>query len=80
MKLSTYIKHLQKALKAHWDINIAYASDDEGNSYQWIQFEPTLFYVDKNKKDDDYLDLIQADDDVDKYIKKENQEKILVIN
>lgn len=44
MKLSAYIKQLQDLVKKnpeYADLLVAYATDDEGNSYQKIHNKPT---------------------------------------
>ena len=38
--LSTYINNLQNLLDKHGDIPIVYSSDDEGNYYDYVHYDP----------------------------------------
>ena len=42
MKLKDYIKSLQKIAKAHPDLEVVYAKDDEGNGFQKISYDPCV--------------------------------------
>jgi hypothetical protein len=42
MKLSTYIESLEDALKKYGDLEVIYSSDEEGNSFDKINFSPTI--------------------------------------
>lgn len=46
MKISEMIKNLQEFMTKHGDIECWYAKDDEGNGYQEVHYEPSLYYVD----------------------------------
>ena len=63
MKISEMIKNLQEFMEEHGDLDCWYATDDEGNGYQMVSYDPTLMYV--NEYDDvfgqDAYD--EADDD-----------------
>ena len=48
MKLSRYIKSLQKALKKHGDLEVAYSADDEGNAYHLVQYTPSEGLYEEN--------------------------------
>ena len=43
--LSEYIQELQEFLKEHGDMPAFYASDDEGNSYQTINYSGSILYT-----------------------------------
>lgn len=45
MKISEMIKNLQSFMEEHGDLDCWYAIDDEGNGYQEIQYEPSLYCV-----------------------------------
>lgn len=48
MNLSDYIKHLQKieaSVSNPKKIKVMYSSDDEGNSFEEVYFEPSLVKV-----------------------------------
>jgi len=42
MKLHTYIKHLEEINKKYPNLDVIYASDDEGNSFNLVQFWPDV--------------------------------------
>ena len=46
MKVSEMIKNLQEFMNAHGDLECWYAVDDEGNGYQQVGYDPSLYYVD----------------------------------
>ena len=46
MKVSEMIKNLQKFMEEHGDLECWYATDDEGNGYQRVYYEPSTYYVD----------------------------------
>jgi len=41
MKLQDYINELTKLLDEHGNLEIVYASDDEGNYYDVVHYNPT---------------------------------------
>lgn len=47
MLLSEYISGLQKILKEHGDLPCYYSSDDEGNSYQHVNYKGSVYYTTK---------------------------------
>lgn len=47
MKISEMIKNLREFMEEHGDLECWYASDDEGNAYHQVYFEPGLMCVDK---------------------------------
>lgn len=46
MKLKAYIKTLNELVKKYPNIDVVCAGDEEGNSYQRVQFLPTLGFYD----------------------------------
>ena len=40
VKLTKYIEKLQELLKEHGDLELIYSTDDEGNEYRKLHFEP----------------------------------------
>ena len=61
MKVSEMIKNLQKFMKDNGDLDCWYAVDDEGNGYQKVYYEPSLFYVGSNGEV--YSNVKDLDDD-----------------
>ena len=45
MNLKEYIEKLQKLYEEQGDLKIVYGSDDEGNSYNNVVFDPSLIYL-----------------------------------
>jgi hypothetical protein len=48
MKLKDYIKELQAISKKHPNIEVAYSSDDEGNRFDYVQYNPAVNTVEIN--------------------------------
>ena len=48
MKVSEMIKNLEKFIKEHGDIDCWYATDDEGNAYHEVYFNPSFRYVNED--------------------------------
>jgi len=42
MKLKDYAKHIAELAKKHPNMEVAYASDEEGNSHHMVMFKPSL--------------------------------------
>ena len=49
MKLKNLIEELQKVYEKHGNINVVYASDDEGNFFQSVTFTPSIGYYKDNE-------------------------------
>lgn len=49
MKLSTYIKGLNEALKKHGDLDVVYAKDSEGNGYAKVFYLPSAGKFENNQ-------------------------------
>lgn len=45
MKISEMIKNLEEFMAEHGDIDCWYATDDEGNGYHEVYFDPSFRYV-----------------------------------
>ena len=52
MKLSEYIKGLEKILEEEGDMDCYYSSDDEGNDYYSLDYDGTVCYIHEDDKDD----------------------------
>ena len=50
MKISEMIKNLQEFMAVHGDLDCWYAKDDEGNGYQKVYYDPSLYYVDEDQE------------------------------
>ena len=67
MKVSEMIKNLTEFMTEHGDLDCWYAKDDEGNGYQSIYYEPSMYYVDEDgdvlhdEEDLAYYDLTLED-------------------
>jgi hypothetical protein len=48
MKLSEYIKNLQSFMDRYGDLDCWYETDDEGNEYHPIVYEPSLYCIFKH--------------------------------
>ena len=42
MKIKDYIKELQAIAKKHPNLEVVYATDDEGNSFNYVQYNPSV--------------------------------------
>ena len=60
MKVSEMIRNLQKFMKENGDLDCWYAVDDEGNSFNEIYFEPTLYYVNEDSEVYQSLDDLEC--------------------
>ena len=70
MKISEMIKNLQEFMDEHGDIDCWYASDDEGNGYHPVSYNPTLFYADVYYGEVHTLrDIEEDENDPDDYAK-----------
>ena len=67
MKISEMIKNLEEFKKEYGDLDCWYATDDEGNEYHEVYFDPSLRYVDSDDeiytsiKDLEEYDLTEED-------------------
>lgn len=75
MKLSTFIKNLNKIQEMYGDFECYYSIDDEGNDYKPVYFEPVLMFIDKDDK------VFKNLEDVEDYgLTAEDVETICLIN
>jgi hypothetical protein len=51
MKASELIRNLQALIEKHGDQNVISSSDDEGNSYRSIYYEPTAGFFDDSERE-----------------------------
>lgn len=73
MKLQQYIEKLQELLKEHGDLELIYSSDDEGNEYRKLYYDPSLV----NYIESDYC--VIHEDDLDEWDESE-YEKVICVN
>ena len=62
MKISEMIKNLQEFMAEHGDLDCWYATDDEGNGYSEVYFDPSFRYV-VNEDGDMY-----SEEDIEEYL------------
>lgn len=60
MKISEMIKNLEEFKAEHGDIDCWYATDDEGNDYHEVYFDPSFRYVDEDGEM--YVNEIELDE------------------
>lgn len=46
MKVSEMIENLQKFMTEYGDLDCWYAKDDEGNGYNEVYYDPSMYWVD----------------------------------
>ena len=73
MNLKEYIEKLNKLYTKHGDLELVYSKDDEGNEFNYINFDPSL--VNYNPSDLSVID----DEDLDEYDESEYK-KVICIN
>jgi hypothetical protein len=63
MNLKEYIVELQKIYEEHGSLEIVYASDDEGNSYSNVNFDPSVIFMteDYSIDEEDLAEYNEAD-------------------
>lgn len=76
MLLSKYIEGLQKVLNEHGDLECYYAIDDEGNGYQKVIYNGTVFYTEYPEY---RLDIACPEDEIEE-CGLENPVKICIVN
>lgn len=73
MKLTKYIEKLQKLLKEHGDLELIYSTDDEGNAYNTVNYEPSLVnYIASDRE-------VIHEDDLEEWEESEYQ-KVICVN
>lgn len=73
MKLKEYIEKLNKLYKEHGDLELIYSRDDEGNEFNYLNFDPSLVnYIPSD------LSVI-TDEDLEEYDESEYK-KVICIN
>lgn len=66
MKLSEYIKELNKLKKEYGNLEVIYAKDEEGNNFHSVNYEPSLCQVEN--LEEYYLEIVgfNGDPSIDK--------------
>jgi hypothetical protein len=65
MLLSKYIEGLQKFLEENGDMDAYYASDDEGNSYQQVNYAGSKLF--RYKDASEYRPDLLSEEDIEEY-------------
>lgn len=73
MNLKEYIEKLNKLYTKHGDLELVYSKDDEGNEFNYLNFEPSLVNYGLADK------IAIADEDLDEYDESEYK-KVICIN
>ena len=45
MKVSEMINNLKEFMEAYGDLDCYYATDDEGNEYREVYYDPSMYYI-----------------------------------
>lgn len=56
MKISQMIRNLEAVMLANGDLECYYATDDEGNEYHPVYWEPSIYWINQ------YGDIFQDED------------------
>lgn len=64
MKLSKYIELLQRTLDGEGDLEVVYATDEEGNSFHKVNYAGALYYFEN--LEDYYLEQVDVEE-LDEY-------------
>lgn len=48
MKIKEYIESLQEIMEVHPNLEVIFASDDEGNSFEKVVYKPSVGHFDEN--------------------------------
>lgn len=65
MKISEMIKNLEEFMEEYGDIDCWYATDDEGNGYHEVYFDPSFRYVDDEGDMHTKKDLEECEIDIE---------------
>jgi len=82
-KISDIINNLQEIMKAHGDLPLVTANDDEGNGFNYVYFDPTVGTYD-GERDGEFMseknqeEITEEDEEDDSYGPYEN--KVVCIN
>lgn len=73
MKLTSYIEKLQELLDEYGDLELIYSTDDEGNAYNTVNYEPSLVnYIASDRE-------VIHEDDLEEWDESEYQ-KVICVN
>lgn len=75
MKISEMVKNLRGFMEEYGDLECWYASDDEGNAYHKVYFEPGLMCVVK-----DGVEIYTLEDVAEIEISSEDYKVVCVVN
>lgn len=56
MKVSEMINNLKEFMEIYGDLDCYYATDDEGNEYREVYYDPSMYYINR------YGDVYQQED------------------
>lgn len=63
MKLKSYIEDLKRLEKKIGNVELIYATDDEGNCFNIVNYAPGIKYVSQDDLDNGYIDGMDVYDD-----------------
>lgn len=69
MKISEMIKNLQEFMEENGDLECWYARDDEGNGYQKVYYDPSMYYVNEYEEVYQQEDYDEADEEDQKNLR-----------
>lgn len=73
VKLTTYIEKLQELLQEYGDLELIYSTDDEGNEYNTVNYNPSIVnYIESDR-------CLIDDNDLEEYNESDYQ-KVICIN
>lgn len=63
MRLKSYIEDLKRLEKKIGNVELIYATDDEGNCFNIVNYSPGIKYVSQDDLDNGYIDGMDVYDD-----------------
>ena len=69
MKISEMIKNLQEFMNEHGDLDCWYAADDEGNGFQPVSYDPSVWYANKYRELRTLRDIEEGEEALEDYTK-----------
>ena len=73
MRLTKYIEKLQELLAEHGDLELIYSTDDEGNNYNKVHYEPSLVNFISTDRE------VINDEDIEEW-DESDYEKVICVN
>ena len=77
MRLKSYIEDLKRLEKKIGNVELIYATDDEGNEFNTVSYSPGIKYVPKDDLDSGSIDGMNV---YDESINDENNVAVVCIN